>query len=151
MQPKTMLKILKRLPVETLSNAEKQFVDSGIEIISSNDKSLSVKRQIILSDIIKKCHVSERFLVIDDLRIFDNVTSYARTFEDGISELKNNGPWDILYLDHDLGSVDDEKTGYGILLFLEQNKNLLPEEIILVSANPVGVKRMKQILEKIYQ
>lgn len=95
-------------------------------------------------------------LLIDDMRSNFNVDITARTFEDGIKALKDN-KIDTLYLDHDLGfahygnDYSDEKTGYDIMCWLEQNPQYLPGEIVCVSSNPVGAKRIEQVVRKLYK
>jgi hypothetical protein len=91
----------------------------------------------------------KRTLLIDDMR---NIPAdrIARTFDDGIEALTNGGPWDTLFLDHDLGEEDPKKTGYGIICFLEENQNLLPKEIVLVTSNPVGRQKMQMVIDRLY-
>lgn len=93
-----------------------------------------------------------RTLLIDDLR---NLTAdrIARDFNDGISALKNEGPWDVLLLDHDLGDfvMGTERTGEHIMKFLEENPQYLPGSIRIVSSNPVGRQRMQVIINKLYK
>lgn len=86
-------------------------------------------------------------LVIDDLRFFETASVHARNYEEGIYQLKNCGPWDLLYLDHDLG---EDKTGYDVMCWLEENTEYLPGEIVCVSANPVGKDRITQVIDKLY-
>lgn len=74
----------------------------------------------------------------------------ARTFEDGIKALTNEGPWDVLYLDHDLGEEAPNNTGYGVMCFLEANTEYLPGRIELVTSNPVGREKMRVVIEKLY-
>lgn len=90
-----------------------------------------------------------RVLLIDDLRnlVADRV---ARTFDDGINALSNEGPWDLLLLDHDYGDTDPAKNGEGIMKFLEVNPEFKPSEIQFVTANPVGRQRMLVIKQRIY-
>lgn len=90
-----------------------------------------------------------RVLLIDDAR---NIKAdfVARTFDEGIYALLNEGPWDILYLDHDLGDPDPSKTGYDIINFLEANPTLLPDKIVLVTSNPVGRKKMQSVIDRMY-
>ena len=87
-------------------------------------------------------------LLIDDLR---NISAdvVARTFDAGIDALKN-GPYDVLYLDHDLGDEDPAKTGYGIMCFIEANPQYKPNSIVLVTSNPVGRKNMQVVIDKLY-
>jgi len=97
-----------------------------------------------------------RRLLIDDIRRFEDVTCrtpdnddtevVARNYNDGIELLKTNA-WDELYLDHDLGETS--KTGYDVMAWLEEHPDRLPETVVFVSANPVGVQRMRAVLEAI--
>jgi CheY-like chemotaxis protein len=102
-----------------------------------------------------------KILLIDDMRTKSyiastygiDVTEVAKTYQEGIKQLEIGGPWDALLLDHDLSSYDDngkELTGTDIMNFLEQNPDLLPKKIICVSANPVGKRRIEEIINKIY-
>ena len=91
-----------------------------------------------------------RILLIDDLRILE-ADRTARTFDDGIEALKNEGPWDVLLLDHDYGDPDPAKNGEGIMKFLEANPGLLPGHIHFVTANPVGRERMRVIRKQLYE
>ena len=90
-----------------------------------------------------------KLLLIDDERNF-HVDRIDRTFELGISSLKNDGPWDELYLDHDLGDINPKHTGEGIMKFLEEFPEYKPGKIIFVTSNAVGLKRMEVIRKKIY-
>jgi hypothetical protein len=101
-----------------------------------------------------------KVLLIDDVRTASfikstyniDVTTVAKSFAEGISELKANGPWDLLLLDHDLSSYNeegDELTGTHIMAFLEDNPELLPKDLKLVTANPVGGRRMQDIWNRI--
>lgn len=91
-----------------------------------------------------------RTLLIDDMRnlIVDRT---ARTYDDGIHALTCEGPFDILYLDHDLGEEDPRKTGMGIMNFLEANPEYKPGTIVLVTSNPVGRKQMQVVIDKLYK
>lgn len=93
-----------------------------------------------------------RTLLIDDVRNLQ-ADVIARNFDEGIRQL-NNGPWDLLLLDHDLASFDcdgREKTGYDIMCFLEEFPEYKPKEIRCVSDNPVGRKRIETVIKKIYR
>jgi len=101
-----------------------------------------------------------RVLLIDDMRDLEYVMPtyqwnidigiVARTFDEGINALQYSGPFDILYLDHDLGDMDPRKTGYDIMCFLEANTELLPKSIKLVTSNPVGRQKMQVVINKLY-
>ena len=88
-----------------------------------------------------------RILLIDDLRVFPEVTATARTYAEGILLLREGAPWDELWLDHDLG---EEKSGYDVMCWIEEHPELLPGSIRLVTANPVGRERMDLVIRKLY-
>ena len=90
-------------------------------------------------------------LLIDDLREIPGVTYVARTFDDGIAALRDDGPWDLLLLDHDLGEEDPRHTGYNVLCWLEELAEYLPRRIELVTANPVGRGKMEVVIERMYE
>lgn len=101
-----------------------------------------------------------RTLLIDDMREFGtngipmpkdgDEWCHAATFDAGLFSLKFEGPWDVLYLDHDLADPDPHNTGEGIMKFLEENTLFLPKKIVLVTSNPVGRQRMNVIIKKLY-
>jgi hypothetical protein len=103
-------------------------------------------------------------ILIDDVRSID-ADVICRTFDAGISALKTLGPFGILYLDHDLGELSFDggeaftevdghrypKNGYGVVCFLENNREFLPIEIRIVSSNPVGRRNMQVVIDKLYK
>jgi hypothetical protein len=91
-----------------------------------------------------------RVLLIDDKRDL-KANRVARNYHQGIVALKQE-KWDLLLLDHDLGDFHDgtEKTGYDIMLFLEEHPQYLPGKIEIVSSNPVGRRRMQVVIDKLY-
>ncbi len=96
-----------------------------------------------------------RVLLIDDLRNI-KADRVARTFEDGLKALAEEGPWDLLYLDHDLGDENPKHTGYGIMCFLEEqaflgNRHLLPAVIRKVTSNPVGWNNIQLVIDNLYK
>lgn len=82
-------------------------------------------------------------LLIDDVRIID-CDHTARNARDGIKALKSF-PVTHLYLDHDLGDVD-EPSGYDVLNMAIE-RNCLPPNVFLITANPVGRDRMVAALK----
>lgn len=88
-------------------------------------------------------------ILIDDLRDIQ-ADVVARTYDTGIQALQEQGPFDVLYLDHDFGDPDPRKTGYGVICWLEANQKFLPGEIKLVTANPVGRKQMQTVIDRLY-
>jgi len=95
-----------------------------------------MKRRIMSSD----SDIDLKSLLIDDLRVL-TTTATARTFDEGIAQLKSS-VYNVLYLDHDLGDEDPDKTGYGIVAWLEKNPSSRPHDIFLVTSNPVGRQNM---------
>lgn len=95
-----------------------------------------------------------RILGIDDTRELSEANVLARNYKEGIKQLELNGPWDLLLLDHDLASFDEngkENTGYDIVCWLEENKQYLPKKIECVSANPVGRARITLVINALYR
>lgn len=105
-----------------------------------------------------------RVLLIDDTRdetsdeVYTRLDVIARNHWEGMKQLMNNGPWNVLFLDHDLNSFDlgtsKEYTGYDIACALEKwaHENdwaLIPKEIYCVSSNPEGRKRINMALKNI--
>ena len=90
-----------------------------------------------------------RRLLIDDERNID-ADRVARDFDDGIIALKDEGPWDLLYLDHDFGDPDPAKNGYGILCWLEEHTEYLPGNIKLVTSNASVRAKMLMVIDKLY-
>ena len=88
--------------------------------------------------------------MIDDKRDLP-ASRVARNYHQGIVALKQE-KWDLLLLDHDLGDFNHgvEKTGYDIMLFLEENPQHLPGKIEIVSSNPIGRQRMQVVIDKLY-
>ena len=94
---------------------------------------------------------SKRVLLIDDIRNLE-ADVIVRNYDEGINELIFNGPWDLLLLDHDLASYDEdgvEKTGYDIMCYLEEHPSLVPNKIVCVSDNPVGRVRIETVVNKL--
>lgn len=89
-----------------------------------------------------------RTLLIDDMREIQ-ADVVARNYATGIKALELMGPFDILLLDHDLGSEEPKETGYGIMCFLEENTEYLPKEIIIVSSNPVGRENIQRVIDSL--
>lgn len=91
-------------------------------------------------------------IFLDDIR--DTPFGFKRTYtvEQTIQSLKTD-KIDILSLDNDLG--EGELEGYKVLDFIEYevyngNHKILPNKIIIHSANPVARQRMAQIINKLY-
>jgi hypothetical protein len=93
----------------------------------------------------------EKILLIDDKREYPKTTAIARTYDSGIFLLQLY-KWDMLLLDHDLGCLKDgrEYSGYDILCWLEWHPEHLPGRIELVTMNPAVMKKMQQVINKLY-
>jgi hypothetical protein len=82
---------------------------------------------------------------------------WAKTAERAIEVLKT-GLVDFASLDHDLSEAakmgcapPNEPTGYTVVCWLEANPEFWPERGVKVhSMNPVGAKRMRQVIEAHY-
>lgn len=115
----------------------------------------------------------KRYLIIDDVRSVDQVMGWRlqeqggdslvihlmRTYDEGFAKvfksLMNNEPYDILFLDHDLGSA---KSGYDLLNHIvdlcfdtQGNANelfdRLPKTIECVSSNPPGRANIESLVK----
>lgn len=95
-----------------------------------------------IDDLMAEEEDTRRMLLIDDTRTI-HVDRTARTYDDGIVALRDEGPWDVLYLDHDLGEA---KSGYDIANWLERNPQYRPMEVTLVTGNPVGRENIARAL-----
>ena len=106
-----------------------------------------------------------RVLLVDDIRTVDVAggrlwanrhtrpifVKTCRTYDEGLEAIKNDGPWDVLLLDHDLADLNiPERTGYTLLCYLEENLDKLPATIEIVSANPVGRQKMSALIRRLY-
>ena len=92
-------------------------------------------------------------IFLDDIRDApDEIWITVRTAESLIALLcTQEGHIDILSLDHDLG--EGKKTGYEVLKWMEAQVFLHgynpPKEILVHSANPVGIINMNQAIKSI--
>lgn len=98
-----------------------------------------------------------RILAIDDCRELAFAHVLCRTVQDGITALKYMGPWDSLYLDHDMGAIQRQFTesgvelnGYHVLCFLEENPEFLPKAIRLVTDNASARPKMQYLVNRLY-
>ncbi len=87
--------------------------------------------------------MKELHVLIDDLRELD-VDITCRTVEHALYILKVE-PVTHLYLDNDLGD-DQPMEGVDILKWAAEN-DLVPDNVYLVTANPIAKKRMVDILK----
>lgn len=117
-----------------------------------------------------------KYLIIDDIRDFSHlkgtkwfnkkfecgydpdvdVVVIARTYTAAIDMLLSvSQTWDVVFLDHDLGSL--KKTGYDIVKYLElmffEDFHSLAHiyDLVCVSSNPVGKKNIETTWNKIIE
>jgi hypothetical protein len=112
-----------------------------------------------------------KYLLIDDMRDI-RADVICRRPDDGIKALIGMGPFDILYLDHDMGiengfidpliasiagALDNYETppmieysGYGVACFIENHPEYAPDCVEIVSDNHGGVKRIAGALQNVY-
>jgi len=86
---------------------------------------------------------------------------WAKTYHEAIAVLQT-GQVTTCSLDHDLNieqtmqvwgpaTTSEEKTGYDVLRWLEQNPKFIPPDGIRVhSLNPSGRLRMEKLIERLY-
>ena len=86
-----------------------------------------------------------RWLLIDDLRTVPEAI-IARTYKDGKNAILNDGPWDCIIFDHDLGC---KKTGYDLMCILEEHPELIPKNIIVITQNSVAKVKMELLKQKL--
>ena len=100
---------------------------------------------------------NERILAIDDCRECSYASIVARTYDEGIKALTLLGPWDILHLDHDLGTIrickinGREATGYNVLVFLENNPEFIPKRITIITGNPAARPKMTALAKDLME
>ena len=108
-----------------------------------DDMNMAKKYKIlVLEDNLERQEQFKKNLVEHNVEITD---SSKMTIE-----RLSNEKWDILFLDHDLGGQvyvpSGENTGYEVAKFLEENKQFMPEKIVVHSLNPVGAKNISDAL-----
>lgn len=85
----------------------------------------------------------KRLLAIDDCRELPDAHVLCRTFDDGIKALDFLGPWDELWLDHDLGALmTSNGDGCKVVEWLNEHKEKYPDTIIVITGSPAGFDRI---------
>lgn len=88
---------------------------------------------------------------LDDVRETPEGFVRVYTAQECIKFLQDhNGEIEVLSLDHDLGYCKD--TGYTVCCWMEEEANtndsfILPNHILVHSANPVGSRRMQVVID----
>ena len=96
-----------------------------------------------------------KILILDDdldrhanfkKRLIGHEVTHVETSQACIDKLKDNGPWDYCFLDHDLGGEvfvkSGKNTGYEVAEWLRDNQNKMPGNVIVHSLNPAGALNM---------
>ena len=104
---------------------------------------------LFLDDIEKRHEIFNESYVTGDEKVY-----HCYTYREALLTLKNHSPFDVAYLDHDLGDGHlgpTERTGYGVAQYIvyRLDKDKWPKKVIIHSWNPSGAKAMKQVLEKV--
>ena len=89
---------------------------------------------------------------LDDERLTPDGWVRAYTQQEAIAFLKTGNVTEIS-LDHDLGIELNSGTGYGVLLWIEEEVHThhwVPPKILIHSANPPARDRMQRCVEAIY-
>ena len=91
-------------------------------------------------------------IYLDDVRSMPfGFDIHVRNYKDCIYWLSRNDSICTLSLDHDLG---EDKTGYDVICWIEEqcynNKFVLPYEILIHSANPVGRANIQRVIDRLY-
>ncbi len=97
-----------------------------------------------------------RTLLIDDVRAEESVQAVisviARDYWEAIRQIDNNGPWDVILLDHDLGNFDDnnkELTGRDVAEYIASlPETSHPRVVKVITSNPVGRENIIAALHK---
>jgi hypothetical protein len=111
-----------------------------------------------------------RILILDDnldrhngfrKALSDHVLTHVYTHNQAVKALEDNPAFDLVYLDHDIGDLQDgdkddygrDLTGHDVALFMVRvlDATKLPEEVIIHSWNPVGARSMLQVLQPVVQ
>lgn len=95
-----------------------------------------------------------RRLYVDDLRPCPEGWDVARNFHQAIVML-DTGDYDEVSLDHDIASFygNKEMTGWDVLQYLIMRKlegATVPAVVRVHSANPVGIVKMQQDIDKYF-
>jgi hypothetical protein len=116
-----------------------------------------------------------RLLILDDnktrhtqfaRKFFNHELMHVRKYSEVVSALQSKGPWDVVFLDHDLadfgdgeyrheasmyGSSRHEYTGVDVACFISRqlSEEKRPPRIVVHSWNPDGARTMAGILQQV--
>ena len=103
-----------------------------------------------------------KILVLDDdqnrldqfkQRLIGHVACCVKTAPETIRKLAEE-PWDVLFLDHDLGGTtyapSGPGTGYEVAKWLAEHEDRKPGQIVIHSFNAPGSQNMKSVLPEAF-
>lgn len=99
-----------------------------------------IKRILILDDKINRLDMFRKKLMGPHTEIITVKKSW-----ECINELRKNGPWDLCFLDHDLGI--NNGNGMDVANWLEQNQNKNPGKTVVHSFNSYAGISMSKIIK----
>ena len=100
---------------------------------------------LVLEDDANRIEVFKEKLKGHDVYFFDQAEDAINAFK-----LFTDKPWDIVFLDHDLGGQvfvpsSNPNTGYAVAKYMEEN-DVEAKQVIIHSMNPAGGANMKAAL-----
>lgn len=104
-----------------------------------------MKKILMIDDAKEASWIEKKWDEESPINYTESEVEIARTPEIGMQLLKEKDRWDLLLLDHDLGS---KTTGYNILCWLEENPEYCPKNIKLITFNPSAGLKMELALQK---
>jgi hypothetical protein len=88
-------------------------------------------------------------LWVDDAKPAPEGWAVARTYDDAYRLLRDYSYAEVAF-DHDLGDTHvPERTGYTLLCAIERGELRRPQRATIISWNPVGVRRMRVLLDRL--
>lgn len=103
-----------------------------------------------MKSINKQKILKPRWLLIDDVRSIPGVEKIARTYFEGLKAITMEGPWECIIFDHDLGAGTD-KNGYDLMCLLEEQPELIPNNIMIITQNASARPKMEALRMKLLQ
>ena len=97
-----------------------------------------------------------KILVVDDqihrhvnfLRwLRDHVIVNAGSYKEAVEALNTGSPYDVVYLDYDLGTWENGADVASYIISLPTAK--WPQRVIIHSLHPIGVLRIRRILSRV--